>query len=209
VFDCDGLLMDTEPCWTVAETELFAARGRSFTPHHKAALIGRSLAHNAAEIARLLGETDALALERELLERVLEAVAQRARPMPGAVTLVTHAAALMPVAVASNAPRRILDAALARGGLADAFDATLAAEEVAAPKPHPAIYLAACERLRHVPRDALAFEDSATGAEAARRAGVRVVGVPTLEGEIGADAHAASLLDSRLARWVEQWAPAA
>jgi beta-phosphoglucomutase-like phosphatase (HAD superfamily) len=43
VFDCDGLLMDTEPCWTVAETELFARRGLQFGAEQKAFLIGRSL----------------------------------------------------------------------------------------------------------------------------------------------------------------------
>ena len=52
VFDVDGLLVDTEPCWTVAETELFRRRGRPFGDEEKALLIGRSLAathHHAPE----------------------------------------------------------------------------------------------------------------------------------------------------------------
>ena len=208
VFDCDGLLMDTEACWTTAETAMFAERGLSFTPAHKAALIGRSLAHNAATISKLLGDPAAGALEQELLERVLDVVAREARAMPGAAEIVARLAATMPIAVASNAPRALLDAALARSGFAKAFTATLAAEEVAAPKPHPAIYLAACQRLHCDPVGALAFEDSETGARAARSAGLRVVCVPTLDIEIpAADAHVDSLLDQRLARWIEEWPP--
>jgi len=51
VFDVDGLLVDTEPCWTVAETELFRRRGRPFGDEEKAMLIGRSLAAAAVTLA--------------------------------------------------------------------------------------------------------------------------------------------------------------
>ena len=51
VFDVDGLLVDTEPCWTVAETELFRRRGRPFGDEEKALLIGRSLAAAALTLA--------------------------------------------------------------------------------------------------------------------------------------------------------------
>lgn len=48
VFDVDGLLVDTEPCWTAAETELFARRGLRFGDEQKALLIGRGL-HEACD----------------------------------------------------------------------------------------------------------------------------------------------------------------
>jgi beta-phosphoglucomutase-like phosphatase (HAD superfamily) len=35
VFDSDGLLVDTEPCWTVTEIELFARRGLGFGPEQR------------------------------------------------------------------------------------------------------------------------------------------------------------------------------
>ena len=42
VFDNDGLLLDTEPCWTVAEESLFRANGRLFDLEAKRALVGTS-----------------------------------------------------------------------------------------------------------------------------------------------------------------------
>lgn len=55
VFDCDGLLMDTEPCWSVAETELFARRGLPFGPEQKALVIGKSVAAAAETMAGVFG----------------------------------------------------------------------------------------------------------------------------------------------------------
>ena len=43
VFDCDGLLLDTEGSWSVGQTGLFARHGREFGPEHKQALVGRSM----------------------------------------------------------------------------------------------------------------------------------------------------------------------
>uniref|UniRef100_A0AAU2VG17 HAD family phosphatase n=1 Tax=Streptomyces sp. NBC_00003 TaxID=2903608 RepID=A0AAU2VG17_9ACTN len=43
VFDCDGLLVNTEDCWTVAEAAIFAAHGHSFGPEEKALVIGRTV----------------------------------------------------------------------------------------------------------------------------------------------------------------------
>jgi len=64
--------------------------------------------------------------------------------MPGARELVELTAAAVPVAVASNSPRALLDAALLHGGLSEMFPVKLAADEVTTPKPDPKMYLTAC-----------------------------------------------------------------
>ncbi len=56
IFDCDGLLVDTEPSWTAAETELFRRRGRGFGVAEKALLIGRSLEDASVTLAEEFGE---------------------------------------------------------------------------------------------------------------------------------------------------------
>lgn len=206
VFDCDGLLMDTEPCWTVAETELFARRGLSFGLDEKALVIGKSLAESCALVADLFGEPGgAEAIADELLALVTEVVAARAEAMPGAKDLVEQVAlAGLPVAVASNSPRSLLDVALARGGFT--FDVSVTADEVARPKPAPDIYRHACALLGVAPQDTLAFEDSMTGLRSARAAGIRVVGVPTLRHEeFPADHVVVSLRDADLLTWVTGW----
>ena len=207
VFDCDGLLMDTEPCWTVAETALFARRGLPFGPEQKALVIGKSVEAAADAMAEVFGEPGAgTVIAAELLGLVTEVVTAKAAVMPGACELVELAAAAVPIAVASNSPRALLEAALARGGLADAFPVSVAADEVSSPKPHPELYLTSCARLGVAPADALAFEDSMTGSRSARAAGVPVVGVPTLpNAEFTADVVVPSLRDEELLSWVRRW----
>ena len=208
VFDCDGLLMDTEPCWTAGETELFARRGLPFGAEQKAFLIGKSLTAAAAGLADLLGEPGAGAdIAAELLELVAAAVGASAAAMPGARAVVDAAAAAVPVAVASNSRRSLLDAALARGGFTGTFAVSIAADEVGRPKPAPDMYLRACELLGAAPADTLAFEDSMTGLWSARAAGLPVVGVPTLrDGEFPADLVVDSLQDAALLAWISGWA---
>ena len=211
VFDCDGLLVDSEPCWTVAETELFARYGLSFTMDYKAKLIGRSLPAAALVMAELFGEpqSSAARLETELFALVTEVVSAQAEAMPGAGELVAQIGNSVPVAVASNSPRALLDAALTRGGFTGVFPVSIAADEVSTPKPDPEMYHVACSRLGSNPERVLAFEDSMTGVASARAAGVRVVGVPTLKhDEFSADAVVASLIDPSLLRWVSEWSPA-
>ncbi|ATY09837.1 HAD family phosphatase [Amycolatopsis sp. AA4] len=205
VFDCDGLLMDTEPCWSVAETELFARRGLPFGPEQKALVIGKSVAAAAETMAGVFGEPgNGPAIADELLAMVTEVVSAKAEAMPGAHELVELAAAAVPVAVASNSPRALLEAALKRGGFE--FRISVAADEVASPKPAPEIYLTSCARLGVAPASALAFEDSMTGLRSARAAGVPVVGVPTLPGtEFPADLVVPSLRDADLLAWLRRW----
>ncbi len=207
VFDCDGLLMDTEPCWSVAETELFARRGLPFGPDEKALVIGKSLPAAADAMAKAFGEPGGGAeIADELLRLVTEVVTAKAEAVPGACELVELTAAAVPVAVASNSPRALLDAALSRGGLSAMFPVKLAADEVAAPKPDPEMYLTACALLNVEPADALAFEDSMTGLRSARAAGLPVIGVPTLrQQDFPADVVIGSLRDEELLAWVRGW----
>ncbi|EME56588.1 enolase-phosphatase E1 [Amycolatopsis decaplanina DSM 44594] len=199
--------MDTEPCWSVAETELFARRGLPFGPDEKALVIGKSLPAAADAMAEAFGEPGGGAqIADELLRLVTEVVTAKAEAMPGARELVELTAAAVPVAVASNSPRALLEAALIRGGLSEMFPVKLAADEVAAPKPDPEMYLTACRLLNVEPADALAFEDSMTGLRSARAAGVPVIGVPTLKHQdFPADVVLDSLRDEELLAWVRGW----
>jgi HAD superfamily hydrolase (TIGR01509 family) len=197
VFDNDGLLLDTEPCWTRAETVVFERHGREFDLEAKRALVGTAPETAARVLERLLelpgrGEE----LSAELYALALEEIAAGAEPRPGAVELLAALDGRWPVAVASNSPRSHLLAGLTRTGLADRFDAVLGVEEVADPKPAPDLYLRACGLLGATPTGSLALEDSPPGVAAARAAGWYVVGVPWVVGvELDADAVFDSLAD--------------
>jgi 1-acyl-sn-glycerol-3-phosphate acyltransferase len=91
---------------------------------------------------------------------------------------VRRIAQSIPVAVASSAHRRVIDAALAGLGLADGFQVVVSSDEVAAGKPAPDVYLEAARRLGVAPARCLVVEDSLNGIRAARAAGMTVVLVP-------------------------------
>jgi HAD superfamily hydrolase (TIGR01509 family) len=200
VFDCDGLLLDTETAWTRAETELFARHGHTFTMDHKRDMIGSSHTVAAAKLEAWLEQPgQGEALIAELHDLVMAEASHDVEPRPGAVELVDALiAAEIPVAVASNSPRAFLDQVLATAGVADRFAHTVAGDEVDNPKPAPDIYREACRRLHADPEKSVALEDSPTGASAAHAAGLYVIGVPYIpDMEVPpADLTTASLADA-------------
>ena len=184
IFDCDGVLADTEPLHLRAFNAVLAPLGITLTP--------------ADYAASYLGLDDrdafALALERAGLatKRVDELVAAKARCFPpllaagvriyaGVVPLVVGLAPLA-LAVASGARREEIAIVLAHTGLDRAFEVIVAAEDVAAGKPHPEPYLAALVGLNRTgraiaPAECLVVEDSRVGITAARAAGMRCLAV--------------------------------
>ena len=181
VFDMDGLLLDTETLWHSAEVELFARHGGEFTWDDKIAVIGTSYDFTAEYFSDRLGlprergpelVSQMISLMHDLVRRSVDA-------RPGAVELVDRLRELrVPLGLASNSPRFLVDDALATAGMTDAFDAIVTSDDVELPKPAPDIYLLACERLGVAPADALALEDSASGVAAAKAAGVTCIAVP-------------------------------
>jgi len=203
VFDCDGLLVDTEPCWTVAESAVFADRGLPYGATEKALLIGKSVPATVELMAELFGEVgNDAAIMADVLGMVGDVIIGQAEPMAGAIELVRVLSGRIPIGVASNSPRVILDITLKHAGLTGAFGAVIAADEVPIPKPAPDLYLAACRLLGADPSASVAFEDTGVGAAAARAAGMRVIGVPSPEsGQFAASVLLDSLTDPRLQAW--------
>lgn len=207
VFDCDGLLVDTEPSWERAEELMFDRRGLVYGAAERALFLGVSVRDSAAIMAQRFGEGDRVAgMYEEVLEIVQGLLEADAKALPGAVDLVDRLRARqVRVAVASNSPRSVVEFSLGKAGLADAFEAVVTADDVERPKPAPDPYLRACGLLGAVPAESVAFEDSGTGLAAARAAGLATVAVPTHPGELPADWTVPSLADPVLAEWLAAW----
>lgn len=205
VFDCDGLLLDTESCWSRAEASLFADYGFGFGPAEKDLLIGRTLEAACDNIADHVGQPGAgQRLQSELLPRVESELATAVTVMPGARDLLERLASRVPLAVATNSPRAMLNAALAASGLAEYFEVSVAADEVERPKPDPQMYLTAFEQLGAQPRSGVALEDSATGVTAARASGAFLITVPSQPGKrLDGDYVTTTLLDPLLTDWAQ------
>ena len=203
VFDCDGLLVDTETAWTRAETAIFAEHGHGFGPEQKKILIGGTLEAAGQAMAGCFGRPgDGPRLAQRLHDLVAIELAAGADPLPGARDLVLSLRGRVPIAVASNSPRAFVASALTSAGLDDLFPLVYAAEDVEHAKPAPDLYLAACAGLGADPAHTVAFEDSRTGVASARAAGLYVVGVPSLPGaDLATDAVFPTLTDPALAGW--------
>ncbi|MCW2898454.1 MAG: family phosphatase [Streptosporangiaceae bacterium] len=178
IFDCDGVLADTDDAWGLAERLLCERHGVPWSVELRHRTHGMSIPASVGLFAELMADRPPLdQLVEEFLAIAEPIVSDGVRPLPGAVDLVHGLAERMPVAVASNTPRVILDSVLVALGLAAPLSAIVSADEVAQPKPAPDIYLEAADRLGVAPSAALVFEDSPSGAAAAVAAGCLVLGV--------------------------------
>lgn len=183
VFDMDGLLLDSEKAWEAAERRFMEAHGAELTEEDRRASLGRSVDEVLVWYARRIGwPADRIdVLRTELMGLVWAEYAQIA-PMRGAHELVDRLRGRVPLGIASNTDRALVEHALAATGLEDAFDAVVTVDDVEHPKPAGDIYRVACERLGVRPEEAVALEDSETGVAAAKAAGVWCIAVPQMDG---------------------------
>jgi HAD superfamily hydrolase (TIGR01509 family) len=195
----DGLLVDSEPLWTIAEEELAAELGGIWSDELKASIIGTRLDVAVPAILTFYGRpaarTDVEWASAWLLNRMVELFEAGPVVLPGVAELIAAVrSAGIPMALVSSSYRVLVDAVL-RSGLGP-FELTLAGDEVVNGKPHPEPYLTAAARLGVPPADCVVLEDSAAGVQSGERAGCSVVAVPSVPGVSFAAAPRRRVLDS-------------
>ncbi|GAA0518447.1 haloacid dehalogenase [Saccharopolyspora subtropica] len=180
VFDMDGVLVESEHLWERMWARFAAARGRTWTAAQTRQVQGMSAPEWSAFLAEFSGAAETAAeTERIVVDDMIAALdGGEIELLPGAERMVTEVAARAPIALASSAPRRLIDAVLDRHGLIRHFTATVSSAEVAKGKPSPDVYLSAADKLGEDPRHCLAVEDSSNGLRAAAAAGMTVVAIP-------------------------------
>ncbi|OEV03735.1 HAD family hydrolase [Streptomyces nanshensis] len=181
VFDMDGVLVESEHLWEENWTRYAEAHHTPWTPEDTRSVQGMSAPEWAAYLWRLTGEPEGgpEGTERSVVDgMVADFESGRVDLLPGAGRLVAGVAARVPVALASSAPRRLIDAVLHGHGLAASFSATVSSAEVERGKPHPDVYAEAAGRLGFDGADCAAVEDSGNGIRAAHAAGMTVIALP-------------------------------
>jgi HAD superfamily hydrolase (TIGR01509 family) len=180
IFDFDGLMVDSESPGFQAWSEIYASHGCSLPFEKYAACIGTI---DGFDLHRYLEEQSGRSFDRGELEaacnrRWLELMT--AQPLlPGVAACVSSARMRgLKLAVASSSTQKWVTRNLRKFALLDHFDAICTRDYVHAPKPDPALYLLALERLDVKAEEAIAFEDSPNGILAAKRAGLYCVVIP-------------------------------
>jgi HAD superfamily hydrolase (TIGR01509 family) len=205
VFDMDGVLVESEHLWEELWTAYAAAHGRSWGPEQTRDVQGMSAPEWAAYLTRFCGAGGSADeaggsvgdTERTVVGGMVQALADgRIELLPGAREMITATAERGPVALASSAPRRVIDAVLVHHGVDHHFKATVSSAEVPRGKPSPDVYLAAASALGVAPERCLAVEDSSNGLRAAAAAGMTVVAIPNPQYPPAEDALAAAAFRS-------------
>lgn len=180
LFDCDGVLADSEGLHNRLLAEEITALGWEITPEEcERRFIGLSWEAIRPLIEARLGPDSVPAdFLPSLIARILRGLREELAPIPGAMAaLQAVRAAGIPVAVASNSSRAELATKLLRLGLTETFRGrAFSVEDVAQPKPAPDLYRTAAEACGADPHRCVVVEDSVTGTRAGRAAGCRVLG---------------------------------
>lgn len=178
LFDCDGVLADSEPLVNRVIAADLTLRGWSMTPDEAGhTFLGTALPDMVPRIEAVVGALPADWMTL-ISHRVAAVMAEEVEPVPGAPeALQAIRASGIPMAVASNSTRLELGTKLRRLGFAGHFPGRiLSFEDVPRPKPWPDIYLAAARACSADPADCIVVEDSLPGVRAGIAAGCRVFG---------------------------------
>ena len=182
VFDMDGVLIDSEPVWERVRRKFVADHGGRWAEDAQDRMMGMSTAEWSAYLSEDFGLRLPPPQVAELVIAAMAAEYQAHLPLlPGAVEAVRALSARWPLAVASSAPKSLIEAVLDASALRPAFAAAVSSEEVTRGKPAPDVYLEATRRLGVPPVASAAVEDSTNGLRSAAAAGLTVIAVPRPE----------------------------
>ncbi len=200
IFDLDGLLVDSEPMWTRAISEIVNRCGLDWTHADKLALMGTGTATWADYISKKL---DRRMSNEEVIEEVLSRMVRyyhtgEVSLMPGAQEALEHCSENFSVGLASGSPKLLINAALSGANWRHFFSETVSSDEVDHGKPAPDVYLEAMKRMSITPQESVIVEDSSGGILAGKAAGAKVIAVPNPDMMPTADAlrQADAVIDS-------------
>jgi HAD superfamily hydrolase (TIGR01509 family) len=207
IFDFDGLILDTETPEVSVWQSIYKDHGFELPIDEWQKTVGGYGISNfdAAEHLTLLssGQLDSVS-SKARYRREADAIIHASSILPGVMEIIQEAkSAGLKVAIGSSSPHSWVDTHAKRLGIFHYFDFITCQDDVAPgrTKPNPDIYLKSLELLQIQNDEAVVFEDSVNGVEAARRAGIFVVAVPnelTLQMGVSGDLTVSSIAELTL-----------
>jgi HAD superfamily hydrolase (TIGR01509 family) len=176
IFDCDGVLVDSEPLALRVLIEGIAERGVTIG---EALAYERFLGRSLSSVIETVQRDFGVVLEADALDRMRDRLYALFREELRAVTGIAQTLSVLgvPACVASSSQMERIRLSLELTGLAPFFgDRIFSAAMVANGKPAPDLFLLAASQMHTDPARCIVIEDSPAGIEAAKRAGMRVFG---------------------------------
>ena len=175
IFDCDGVLVDSEPLANAILAEMLTSLGRPMTTEESMRTqIGKSLADILRETREITGRDAGEDVGARMNERLFARFRTDLQAMEGAAQAL--AALPHPRCLASSSIPARIALALEVTGLDRFFDRRFSAVEVKRGKPAPDLFLHAAREMGFAPANCIVIEDSVAGAQAARAADMRCIG---------------------------------
>ncbi len=178
LFDCDGVLVDSEPLSNRVIVENLAGYGLTLSVDESIAYFVGGTMKGVMEQARGMGAD----LPEDWLDEIYTAIFER---LAAEVEMIPNVDAVLDAldragvayAVGSNGPQEKMAITLGKTGLLERFEGQLfSGHDVPAPKPAPDVYLAAAKAAGVAPQRCAVIEDSVSGAKAGKAAGMKTFG---------------------------------
>ncbi|MEZ9197565.1 hexitol phosphatase HxpB [Shewanella sp. 10N.286.54.B9] len=181
IFDMDGVLIDSEPVWQIAEHKVMTELGLNISVEDTVETTGLRIDQVVAFwYARFPWPNyDNQQTAQAIVDQVVSHILADGKPMLGVITALKSCQDLgLKIGLATSSSSDIINAVLNKLQIREYFQAIKSAEHLAYGKPHPEVYLNCAVALNIDPINCLAIEDSFNGLVAARAANMQTIAIP-------------------------------
>lgn len=182
IFDMDGILVDSEPMWRLAEMETFKLIGVNLTDEmcHQTKGMRMDMVVDYWYKEAPDPSYPKTQFMQKLKTRVTELVEKTSEPMPGVIKLIeTLKENHILMGLCSSSPMDLIEANIEKFGIKQYLTYYHSTENEIYAKPHPVGYLTTAKTMKVNPTNCIVFEDSVTGAIAGKAATMKVIAIPS------------------------------
>ena len=183
IFDMDGLLIDSEPLWNEAASEVFLQYNIRITSQQYASTTGMRIKEFVVWWFRLnkVPADYAAKAEADIVQLVIDKINTKGKAMAGLSHIFNFFIdRKYKIGLASSSPLKMIDMVVDKLGIRNYLQAISSAAALPYGKPHPQVFLDCAAALQSQPMECICFEDSFNGLIAAKAACMKCVVVPSL-----------------------------
>lgn len=181
IFDMDGVMIDSEPLWKIAEVEGFAKVGINLTHIDCEETVGLRIDEVVKIWHQKVGWQNKSIEEvsDDIVSILIREIHDKGKALEGLYEALEHIKQNnLKLALATSSYQNIIEAVMHKLKIEDYFEVIHSAQFETLGKPHPAVFLTTASKLNVNPTDCLVIEDSLNGVIAAKSARMKVVAIP-------------------------------